>query len=114
MFTAAIKEARKYARETTRDAHLIVSWVMEFDTMSSYGGRQCLRRALLEAIKNERDNPPMFEILEFCMGGPTFICGGPLPRHLAQDMAAEMRGDANRRYGADDRPMYTIKQVKEA
>lgn len=54
MFSAAIKEARYYARLTKRDPHLIAGWVMEFNTMSTYAGRQVMRRVLVAAVISER------------------------------------------------------------
>ena len=54
-----------------------------------------------------------YEVIEYYPCSPTTVVGGPFTRkELAADMAAEMRGDAARRYPRGDRPSYVVKPIE--
>ena len=54
MSELALKEARHYALNTTRDPHLIAGWVMEFNTYSTYKARQWLRAKIVCEVNKSR------------------------------------------------------------
>ena len=54
-----------------------------------------------------------YEVIEYYPCSPTIVVGGPFTRkELAADMAAEMRGDASRRFPRGERPSYTVKTTE--